>query len=745
MSTHTERIKSFAREIGADLVGVANVERWRNAPLMMSPHGILPEARSVVVMGLHHPDGCIEMGGRQHPQLIGPYAIQYHLNAFLDQLSWQMGQFLEKAGHRAVPIVSSNIWRYRGYKDLSAHFAPDMSHIYSAVAAGLAELGYNGLAMTPEFGARVRFVSVVTDAVLTPTPLLAGDTLCDRCMLCRKHCMSGALSEEVAGTVSLEIEGHKYTRADKNLWRCAWGEHFDLDLDLPKPAKVTEEVILSTAKEHGVRTGEFGSCLRYCLPPAVRTWDRSYTDAPRRKKTIEADLKKLPATLRAEIARRLADARCDLAVVSDGQALGRLGIDMTQHLPNATCALTVGLSMPEAPLTERFDVHWAARMQAAWGAYRTARALEDAGYDVVVSVDIPPAKMRPVLGNAMNGVEMASMTVLTNAPLNGDLIMPAKDVEGTSLSERVKTQARSWGADVVGISPADRIERLKGQLAVIFDGMESLGAKDVGARWQKYQPEIRVEKMKVLGPSDHLKGARSVIVFGVPIPEAVVTTTGQPPAEAVGPYLFGAYISRGTLATVGLGLVKFLTSHGHRAAFCEDLTGTAGFSANPRGPQNDVFTGRFEAVCAGLGVIGTGGFVLTPGHGPHMRYASVITDAQLAGDPVLKIQPLRKLCDSGCRACVQRCAVQAFTEPVTIDVEGERMSFVLRDLNRCDWSKRYALVGSAGMQYLGGKTDEAPPANITGQSLAEALSNYDPVFKHRPGALEWCAIACPAR
>ena len=93
------RIKTYAREIGADLVGIANVERWRNAPLRMSPQGIMPQARSVVVMGLHHPDGCIEMGGREHPQIIGPYAIQYHMNSFLDRMSRQMGRFLEGTGH----------------------------------------------------------------------------------------------------------------------------------------------------------------------------------------------------------------------------------------------------------------------------------------------------------------------------------------------------------------------------------------------------------------------------------------------------------------------------------------------------------------------------------------------------------------------------------------------------------------------------------------------------------------------
>ena len=39
----TEEIKQRARELGADLVGIAPIERFKNAPLRMSPQGLLPE------------------------------------------------------------------------------------------------------------------------------------------------------------------------------------------------------------------------------------------------------------------------------------------------------------------------------------------------------------------------------------------------------------------------------------------------------------------------------------------------------------------------------------------------------------------------------------------------------------------------------------------------------------------------------------------------------------------------------
>ncbi len=258
----TLKVKEFAYSIGADLVGIANVERYANAPIAMSPQGILPTAKSVIVCAIHHPDAAIELDGEIHPQVIGPYRVQYTMNNKLDYLSFSIARMLDKLGHKAVPIASSNIWRYRGYKELDADFAPDISHIYSGVCAGLGELGWNGLCITPEYGARNRFVSIITDAELTPTPLYNGPKLCDMCGECIRKCPTNAYRKETKGTKNVVIEGKDHIFCNKNLWRCAWGEHFNLDLDLPIPEKVDEKVLLDHIAEHGARVGAFGVCLK---------------------------------------------------------------------------------------------------------------------------------------------------------------------------------------------------------------------------------------------------------------------------------------------------------------------------------------------------------------------------------------------------------------------------------------------------------------------------------------------------
>jgi len=64
----TERVKSEAIKLGADLIGIASVERWAKAPIEHSPQGILPGAKSVIVCAVHIPDACVELGSEDNPR-----------------------------------------------------------------------------------------------------------------------------------------------------------------------------------------------------------------------------------------------------------------------------------------------------------------------------------------------------------------------------------------------------------------------------------------------------------------------------------------------------------------------------------------------------------------------------------------------------------------------------------------------------------------------------------------------------
>ena len=745
--TAAVRTKAFA--LGIDLVGVGNIERWAQCPPLMSPAGILPSARSVVVCALHHGDGTVEIGGKEHPQVLGPYVHQYYMNEHLDRVSYELGRFLEDAGYATVPITASNIWRYRRYKDLPAVFSPDMSHIYAAVAAGLAELGYSGLALTPQFGPRNRFVSVITEAELAPDPLLPGQTLCDRCGLCVKRCPARALDKELGPEVSIEIDGRKYTRAGKNLWRCSWGEHFDLDLDLPIPEKVDERVLLDNLTRHGVRGGEMGQCLKHCLPPQIRSWDRSHTSSPRRiRRRVRSGDPLAPQDWQELLSRMQADG-LDTVIVQDGKQAAKAGLDVTTYLPNAKRLVVLAFGPagqpPARPELKIATLQPARQYFAAMNCFFAARRLEALGYDAAPYVGLREPAIRKHAVNLLGCEPSAAAWLTTSAPLqtgrwdrSGEPTSAPAD-----LTAYVKSLATQAGADLVGVSPADRIDAVADQLRPIFDGEAVMDARSRTHRYLPYDPEVTVSAKKVVTCGDYLSAARSVIVMGARIPRASVRRAGEPPAEAIGPYVYAQAQAHHTLAYAALKLVRTLEGLGHRCVVSYDLTGAGSLVCNPRGPQPDIFCNRFEAVCAGLGTIARGGFVLNERFGPNVRFIAIVTDAELRGDAIAPLAKLRSRCDSGCLRCVDSCTVAAHRQPVEVQIDGQAISFHPVEQARCDWAKRFALVADEGFKFLGSTLDAKPPETITPDALADALRQSDPILKERPSVAEPCVLACP--
>lgn len=47
---NSEQVKNLAREMGADLVGIAPIERFKDVPMNENPVQIKPDAKSVIIM-----------------------------------------------------------------------------------------------------------------------------------------------------------------------------------------------------------------------------------------------------------------------------------------------------------------------------------------------------------------------------------------------------------------------------------------------------------------------------------------------------------------------------------------------------------------------------------------------------------------------------------------------------------------------------------------------------------------------
>lgn len=763
-----EAIKQYAYEIGADLVGFGDIGRCRHAPIMMSPQGLYPEGKTVIVMGVHHPDACVELGGEEHPQKIGPYSVQYLMNSKLDEMSYRMATFIEEKGWGVVPICSSNIWRYNSYKDLKAVFAPDVSHIYMSVVAGLTDMGYNGLALSPEYGARNRFITVITDAEIEPDPLIPPGTICDHCMLCRKHCPSQALSKEIDGEKVLKIGDYEYRFANKNLWRCAWGEHFDLDLDLELPEKVTEEVIVEAVKQYGVRSGEMGQCLKFCVPAKIRTFDRSYSKSPMRQYGIQWNEETESRAVTDKLINGCYHRGIEHVVVQSAETLKAKGIDIETMLPGAKSAISLIRTHPKDVGNKR-EGYTSGALRTGIDyhinsvCYDLTRDIEAYGFRTVMTIEASGShceRMEKSRVNAqialdlMEGTECdwQMNTVFTrkrfperaldlSAGFTAENLPTAYRPSGT-LTNELKCFAKELGADLAGVSGVDRIEDIAAQLRPQYEGETYLLARDHSIRFKVWDPQIVEEKRHVFTATDYLPEAKSVLVIGLRYHKKVLEFAVKPPAEAVGPYAFQTYITQWQGRLLASQLIQKLNHLGYKAVMTGDLMGIGSAIASPRGYVEDLYGNRFAAVAAGLGTIGKSGRVVTDEFGTRQRFIAIVTDAQLDADAISALQP--ELCENCDDRCLKACPTTAMSaRQVEFSCEGVHFSYNHIDINRCDWSKRYAIAGDSGFKYLGSPLDEIPAGEVTAATLAEALKKHDPVKKYRPVSCEPCMTSCP--
>jgi epoxyqueuosine reductase QueG len=180
-------LKRFCREAGADLVGIAPVERWVTEGIVpddFRPQSVWTPVRTVIVLGMGMTLPIVE----STPSVLH-MELYKTVNIKLDALAYDTTRYLNRLNHGATFFSRDG---YNSLKAFKRWCGVPFGHVMAAKYAGLGNIGLSHCLLTPEFGPRVRLVSVFTDLELVPDPLMDKD-LCIKCGACAKCCPKNAL------------------------------------------------------------------------------------------------------------------------------------------------------------------------------------------------------------------------------------------------------------------------------------------------------------------------------------------------------------------------------------------------------------------------------------------------------------------------------------------------------------------------------------------------------------------------
>lgn len=204
---NSNEIKKYAKERGADMVGIASIDRFKRRPSESSPLVIFPECKSVIVLGRRILRGSmrgVEEGTNFH-STYNTFGYIWLEDNFLSRTTYEVTCFIEAQGFEGVPIFGYHEEGMpKGRPVGPGKPAPNviLSQEFAAQAAGLGEIGLGDFFITPEYGTRQRFAFVLTDAELAPDPV-SSKKICGDCGLCAAACPFGAIDLKNRKTVGV--------------------------------------------------------------------------------------------------------------------------------------------------------------------------------------------------------------------------------------------------------------------------------------------------------------------------------------------------------------------------------------------------------------------------------------------------------------------------------------------------------------------------------------------------------------
>lgn len=208
---NSKDVKMIAKEFGADLVGIAPIDRFKELPADRNPSSIFPECKSVIVLGRRVLRGSLRgiEEGTNFGSTYGCFGLRYLEDNFLSKTTYDLTCWIEQQAFEAVPLFGyGEEGMPKAIPVEEGKPAPNVivDFEFAAQAAGIAEMGLGRFLITPEFGTRQRLAIILTDCELEPDEIRK-KSICGDCKACIEACPLGAY--DLSKKEKIGVDGHE--------------------------------------------------------------------------------------------------------------------------------------------------------------------------------------------------------------------------------------------------------------------------------------------------------------------------------------------------------------------------------------------------------------------------------------------------------------------------------------------------------------------------------------------------------
>jgi len=182
---NAKTIKSLAIKVGADLCGIAPIERFREAPEGFKPTDIYPSTQSVFVFAKRVPQAALLSRS--------PVPYKFVSDVILDEvlrITCDLSLRLQDLGVTAVPIPSEP-YEYWDAEKKEGKGILSLKH--AGHLAGLGIMGKNTLLTNKKLGNRITLGALLLNVSLKGDPIAKYQICKEDCNACITRCPANAL------------------------------------------------------------------------------------------------------------------------------------------------------------------------------------------------------------------------------------------------------------------------------------------------------------------------------------------------------------------------------------------------------------------------------------------------------------------------------------------------------------------------------------------------------------------------